>query len=181
MNFHSQPTLRGKLVTLRPLQYEDFESLFLVASDPLVWQMHPEKNRYQREVFEKFFVEAMSSSEGALAVIANSTEKIIGSTRYYKVDPETRSVAIGYTFLGRTYWGDTYNREMKHLMLNYAFQFFDEVHFHIDEFNLISRKAIEKLGAELVDKLEKDPTNGQGKSTLIYQLTKEGFLLKLAR
>src|SRR5689334_5730140 len=67
MPFDLQPTLQGELVLLRPLRSEDSGQLYLVASDPLIWEQHPARDRYKPEVFEVFFRDAMASG-GALLV-----------------------------------------------------------------------------------------------------------------
>ena len=61
MDFSIQPILENSKVRLVPLQETDFEKLYKVASDPLVWEQHPNKNRYEREVFQNFFEGAMIS------------------------------------------------------------------------------------------------------------------------
>ena len=66
--FELQPTLRGKLVELRPLRPQDFDAVFKAASDPLVWEQHPESTRYKAEVFRRFFDGAIES-KGAFAVV----------------------------------------------------------------------------------------------------------------
>jgi RimJ/RimL family protein N-acetyltransferase len=151
--FDLQPLLSDKLITARPLRQDDFEILYAVASDPLVWELHPNKDRYKREVFENFFVGAMKS-KGAFLVKENAAGKVIGSSRFYDFDTEKRTVSIGYTFLGRNYWGKNYNRALKTLMIDHAFQFTDEVYFHIGAVNVRSQKAIEKLGAVKTDEKE---------------------------
>src|SRR5262245_50971968 len=110
--FELQPTLTGKLVELRPLRNEDFADVFKAASDPLIWEQHPEPDRYKREVFQKFFDGAIAS-KGAFAVIERESGKIIGSSRYYDYDRTRREVVIGYSFLERAFWGRQYNPEMK--------------------------------------------------------------------
>jgi N-acetyltransferase len=144
-----QPILENDLVTLNPLQESDFEALHQVASDPLIWEQHPNKNRYQREVFQTFFDGAMES-KGAFLIIDKKSNKVIGSTRFYDLDVSEKSVLIGYTFYGREYWGSTYNPSVKKLMLNYAFRFVDKVYFHIGAQNIRSQKAIERIGASKV-------------------------------
>ncbi len=123
-----QTTLENELVRLIPLQETDFEVLFEVASDPLLWEQHPNKDRYQREVFQIFFEGAMLS-KGAFKIIDKITGKTIGSTRFYDLDVNNKSVLIGYTFYGRAYWGSTYNPQVKKLMLDYAFHFFKQCLF----------------------------------------------------
>ena len=145
MAFDLQPHLQGELVELRPLRPEDFSALYAVASDPLIWEQHPARDRYKPEVFNAFFRESLASG-GALAALECKTGKIIGSSRFYAYDPQVSEVEIGWTFLARAYWGGRYNREMKQLMLRHAFQFVDRVVFLIGPQNIRSQKAIEKLG-----------------------------------
>ena len=141
-----QPCLESDALQLRPLQTDDFEDLFKAASDPLIWEQHPNPLRYQRQEFEKFFTGAMES-KGALAVIDKNINKIIGSSRYYEWEPAERKIFVGFTFITRPYWGGTTNRVMKKLMLDHAFQWVDEVWFHVGKDNWRSRKAMEKIGA----------------------------------
>lgn len=145
--FDLQPTLQNDIIRIEPLQSSDFERLYAVASDPLIWEQHPSPDRYKREVFETFFKAAIESN-GAFLVFDKSDNEVIGSSRYYEYFPEQQSVAIGYTFLCRECWGTTYNRALKTLMLDHAFRFVDNVIFHIGVNNIRSQKAIEKLGAQ---------------------------------
>jgi len=108
MAFDLQPNLKGRLVELRPLRPEDWHALFTVASDPLIWEQHPERDRYEKDVFQVFFREALESG-GAFVVIDRSSQQIIGSTRFYGYDPEKSEIEIGWTFLARKYWGGRYN------------------------------------------------------------------------
>src|SRR5882757_7185526 len=117
-----QPTLDGHLISLRPLHPLDFPALFEAAADPLIWEQHPQRDRYKREVFQVFFDSGIDCN-GALVIIDPESGRIIGSSRYYEYKPEEREVKIGYTFLERAFWGGAFNRELKSLMLEYAFQF----------------------------------------------------------
>ncbi|MCM0606179.1 MAG: GNAT family N-acetyltransferase [Xanthomonadaceae bacterium] len=160
-----QPILKGELIDLQPLTPNDFERLYAVASDPLVWEQHPENTRYKRDVFEKFFKVAIES-QGAFLILDKNTNVVVGSSRYYDFSPEKSEIAIGYTFIARKYWGGVINHELKKLMLSHAFEFMNSVIFHIGEFNLRSRHAIEKIGAKLIDTTDKKTT---------YLLKKEEF------
>src|SRR5688572_5905276 len=102
MSIDFQPTLEGSLLTLRPLRPEDWDELFAVASDPLIWEQHPAKDRCQEPVFRAFFQEALNevnNSGGAFAVIDKAAGRIIGSTRYHGYVAEKSEVEIGWTFL----------------------------------------------------------------------------------
>jgi len=146
MSFDLQPNLKGDLIELRPLRPEDWDDLFAVASDPLIWKQHPESDRYKEEVFRTFFQGALESG-GAFVVIDAKSKQIIGSTRFHGYDPEKSEVEIGWTFLARKYWGGRHNREMKQLMLAHAFQFVENVVFYVGGNNMRSRRATEKIGA----------------------------------
>ena len=163
-----QPTLSNKLITLKPLQEDDFNALFEVASDKLLWEQHPNNNRYKKEVFKDFFDIAIQS-KSAFVVIDNKTNKIIGSSRYYEFNKENSSIIIGYTFISREYWGTVYNRNLKDLMTNYAFQFVNIIHFHVGETNYRSQKAVEKLGAIRIGAL---PDDTSPKTNWLYELKK---------
>ena len=164
-----QPTLIGKLLTLRPLKSDEFESLFKVSADPLLWEQHPANDRYKREVFEGFFKLAIES-KGALAVIDNSSGEMIGSSRFYDLNLANKTVIVGYTFLARKYWGKRYNEEMKSLMLNHAFEYVDTVQFEVGENNTRSQLAMKKIGAKLSGKAVLD-----SKSHLVFKIYKKDW------
>ena len=146
MSFDLQPHLKGKLIELRPLAPDDWDDLFAVASDSLIWEQHPERDRYKEGVFRIFFKDALESG-GAFVIVDRKIQQIIGSTRFYGYDAEKSEIEIGWTFLARKYWGGRYNREMKRLMLAHAFQFVENVVFYVGETNIRSQKAMEKVGA----------------------------------
>ena len=140
-----QPTLTGRHITLRPLAAPDFDELFAAASDPLIWAQHPDPGRGPREGFLPFFDDALKSKGCLVAIDAT---RVVGWSRYTQYAPGER-VTIGYTFLVRSHWGGTTNAEMKRLMLRHAFNDVQEVLFSVAERNVRSRRAVEKLGAEL--------------------------------
>ena len=141
-----QPTLVGELVAVRPLHPHDFDQLYAVAADPLLWEQHPERERWRENVFRAYFDDHLASG-GALAVIERESGDLIGATRYDNYDPEASEVEIGWTFLGRSYWGGIYNSDLKRVMLDHAFQSVETVVFLVDAHNARSRRAVEKIGA----------------------------------
>jgi RimJ/RimL family protein N-acetyltransferase len=145
MSFELQPRIQNELIRLEPLRAEDFEDLYAVASDPLIWEQHPSRDRYQRAVFENFFKGAMESG-GAFRVIDNTNGELIGSSRYSNYEEPKRQIDIGYTFIARSRWARHYNRALKTLMLDHAFKYVDRVIFKVGIHNWRSRKAMEKLG-----------------------------------
>jgi RimJ/RimL family protein N-acetyltransferase len=171
MNFNLQPTLKGKLLELRPLSTEDFDSLFNVASDPLIWEQHPANNRYEKNVFEKFFQDAIHSG-GALVAIDAKNRTIIGSFRYHGYDPNKSEIEIGWTFLARPYWGGVYNKEMKRLMLEHAFKFVNSVIFVVGVKNIRSQRAVLKIGGKRVGTGKDDG----GNKSFIYHILKSDYI-----
>ena len=145
MNFELQPKIQNEIIKIEPLQPGDFELLYAVASDPLIWEQHPQKERYQRAVFEGFFKAAIESG-GAFRVIDAVNGEIIGSSRYHDLNLAESKVEVGYTFIARSRWGGPHNRALKTLMLDHAFRFVDRVIFKVGVNNWRSRKAMEKLG-----------------------------------
>ena len=120
--------------------------LYDVAADPLVWEQHPVKDRYKEDVFRMFFREALESG-GALIAMDAGDGRVIGSSRFNGYSAERSEVEIGWTFLARSHWGGSYNREMKQLMLRHAFRFVNSVIFLVGPQNLRSQRALEKIGA----------------------------------
>jgi N-acetyltransferase len=170
MAFDLQPTLKGELVELRPLRPEDFEDLYAVASDPLIWDQHPVKDRCTEEGFKRFFREAMESG-GALIAIDLKDGRVIGSSRFNGYDQDKREVEIGWTFLARSYWGGSFNGEMKQLMLRHAFRFVDSVIFVVGKQNFRSQNAVQKIGGILVGSR---PDSG-GRDSFVYRITASAF------
>ena len=166
MSFELQPTLKGELLWLRPLRPEDWDELYAVASDPLIWEQHPASDRYKEEVFRGFFREALESG-GALVAVDSKDGRVIGSSRFHGYDEEKIEVEIGWTFLARAYWGGVYNREMKRLMLGHAFRFVESVIFVVGPQNWRSRRAVEKIGAHLVG----GRVAGNGAESVVYRIT----------
>jgi len=171
MSFDLQPHLKGELVELRPLTPEDWDHLFAVASDSLIWEQHPENDRYKEDVFGVFFREALESG-GAFVVIDTNTQQIIGSTRFYGYDPEKSEIEIGWTFLARKYWGGRYNAEMKRLLLNHALKFVENVVFFVGEKNFRSQKAMEKIGAIRIGLVERQYGNHPPARNVKYVIMK---------
>ncbi len=172
MPFDLQPVLKGRLLELRPLRAEDFDALFAVAADPLIWEQHPAQDRYQKDDFRVFFREALESG-GALVAIDTRDGRVIGSSRFHGYDGDKSEVEIGWTFLARSHWGGRYNGEMKQLMLQHAFRFVDRVVFLVGLHNRRSQRAVEKLGGVRVG----SRPDASGHDSIVYEITAAAFTL----
>jgi RimJ/RimL family protein N-acetyltransferase len=146
-----------------------FDELYAAASDPLIWEQHPNPNRYQKEVFESFFEGALESG-GAFIIRDVDTGMAIGSSRFYDYKPLDNELKIGYTFFTRDCWGKGINKQVKTLMLNYAFIFIEKVIFHIGAQNIRSQIAIEKLGAKKVSEEMVAYYNEPDRLNFVYEM-----------
>jgi RimJ/RimL family protein N-acetyltransferase len=170
MPFELQPILKGELIELRPLREDDFEELYAAASDPLIWEQHPQSDRYKEDVFREFFRGAMESG-GAFVVVDSETKRVVGSSRFHSYDEEKSEVEIGWTFLARSHWGGRFNGEMKRLMLGHAFRFVESVVFLVGPENMRSRRAVEKIGGLL----DGSRPNAVGRDSVVYRITASAF------
>jgi RimJ/RimL family protein N-acetyltransferase len=161
--------LSNHLIRLEPLQPSHFNELYEAASDPLIWEQHPNPNRYQKEVFESFFEGALASG-GAFIVRDVDTGKALGSTRFYDFKPLDNEIKIGYTFFSRDCWGKSINKQVKTLLLNYAFIYIEKVIFHIGAQNIRSQIAIEKLGAKKVSEEMVAYYNEPDRLNFVYEM-----------
>jgi len=176
MNFSIQPILENERIKLVPLNPADFESLYLVASDPEIWLQHPNKDRWKKEVFELFFEGAMNS-KGAFKIIDKSTGEIAGCTRFYDYNEADNSILIGYTFYATKYWGTGINPVVKKLMMDYIFQYVGKVLFHAGSTNVRSQIAVTRLGATKIAEQEVAYYGEAPKLNFVYEITKEDFNL----
>jgi N-acetyltransferase len=169
-----QPVLEGELVRLRPLRADDWDALFAVASDPLIWEQHPAHDRWREPVFRAFFDDALAN-KGALVAIDRASGTVIGSSRYQGLEEAGGgSVEIGWTFLARSHWGGTFNHEMKRLMLAHALASIAECRFLVGETNTRSRRALERIGARLTDRSEERiMAGGEVIPHLTYVITRD--------
>ncbi len=164
--FDFQPVLRSDLVELRPLRSEDFDDLYAIAADPLIWEQHPVRNRHEKGIFQVFFREALESG-GALLAIDAETRMVIGSSRFHGYDEQRSEIEIGWTFLARSHWGGIYNGEMKRLMLQHAFRHVNCVVLLVSPRNQRSQRALERVGGIRVG----TRPDGGGRDSFLYRIT----------
>ena len=171
MDFSTQQALENERAILMPLEEKDFDLLYLAASDPEIWKQHPNKDRWKKDVFLRFFEGAMAS-KGAFKIFDKTTGEIVGSTRFYDYNADDDSIFIGYTFYKASSWGTGINQSVKKMMLDYIFQFISKVYFHIGSDNIRSQKAISRLGAVKVDEVSVAYYGEEPKLNFVYRISK---------
>ena len=170
-----QIILENEKVVLSPLTNSDFEALFSVAADPLIWEQHPNPDRWQKEVFKGFFDGAIQSG-GAYKIVDKNNGQVIGSTRMYDYEKENNLIRIGYTFYARSYWGSGLNHEVKKLMMDYLFQFVDIVEYHVGAKNIRSQTSITRLGVKKTGEKEVAYVGEPPRLNFIYQMHKDDWI-----
>lgn len=173
-NFDFQPTLAGALIEMRPFSDDDFEALYAVAADPLIWEVHPIPERCQRAYFRANIDDALAD-KGGLVAIVRATSTIIGFSRYSQAFVGEADMEIGWTFLSRRLWGGQHNRDMKRIMLTHALASFPHVIFRVGKDNLRSRRAMEKIGGVLIPWDETVTALGRDMPFIAYEITRESF------
>ena len=173
--FEIIPPLTNELVVAKSLATSDFDLLYRAASDPLIWEQHPNPNRWQKEAFTNYF-EGAIQSKGALLVKDAASGEVIGSSRFSDWIPETKTISIGYTFFIRRCWGKGYNYALKKLMLDFAFQYADNVTFYVGAVNKRSQISIERFGAKKIGEKELAYYGEAPKLDYVYLISKEQYL-----
>ncbi len=142
------PALLGKHYVLVPIEDSHYETLQeIVLAHPKIYQYTT--LGCTPASFARWFVQAQQHS--AWVVVRSSDKKVVGSTRLYEFDSAVGSVKIGYTWYHPDCRGTGINDEVKYLVLQYIFETLNinRVVFEINTQNKASRRAVEKLGADL--------------------------------
>lgn len=167
--------LSDERVSTSPLAADDFDALFAVAADREIWAIYPAHDRWQEPVFRAFFDEGLAA-RGSILVRDAQTGDVIGHSRFDLDSAMPGEVEIGWTFLARSHWGGAYNRSLKRLMIAHAFALgFEAVIFNVGEDNLRSRRAMEKIGGVLTDRLRVAARGGRDVVHVVYRITPGDF------
>ncbi|KQN26887.1 acetyltransferase [Sphingomonas sp. Leaf33] len=152
----------------------DFGALFAVARDREIWTIHPAHDRWQEPVFRRFFADGLASG-GALVIEDAVSGAIVGSSRFDPARAAPGETEIGWTFLARSHWGGAVNRSVKRLMIGHALATVERVIFLVGEGNARSRRAMEKIGAVLTDRVHDVPLHGGVARHVIYAVDRDRF------
>ncbi|HSF51701.1 MAG TPA: GNAT family protein [Nitrososphaeraceae archaeon] len=172
-------TLAGKYIILRPPLLDDLEGLSKAASDGEVWNSHFSQFPHPNEM-QKYIQEMLDLSSKGLILpfitIDKTSNTIVGTTRYLNIDYENYRLEIGHTWIAKS-WRRTYvNTEAKFLMLQYAFEKLEciAVEIRTDILNMVSRQAIQRLGAKQdgILRYHKIMRDGRIRDTVCYSIIK---------
>lgn len=148
-----ESTLEGNRILLRPLQYTDADALVEAAGDGELWNLTVTVVPSPTTV-DSYLKRALDGRDAGtvlpFVIVLKATGKVIGSTRFWKVDRLNRKLEIGSSWIGASWQKTFVNTEAKYLMLCHAFDVLGcvRVQFTTDENNHTSRNAILRLGAQ---------------------------------
>ena len=174
------PTLENQRVKLSLLDLSNYKHLIDIAQQDNLIQYSP--NDISTPERLKDYVQVAvdgyyHKTTIPFVIYDKKIEAYAGSTRFGLINWKNKVLHIGWTWIGKQFRGTGLNINIKFLMLQYAFETleFDKVEFRIDERNMASRKAVEKIGATLEGILRKDTLMQDGfkRSTCCYGILKE--------
>jgi RimJ/RimL family protein N-acetyltransferase len=175
-----QATLTGSRVTLRPLQRSDRAGMLRAAADGELWNLHV-TSVPSADTIDAWIDRALAGREAGtmLPYVTIVGEEIVGSTRFWKLDRQHRTVEIGHTWIAQSWQRSFVNTEAKLLMLAYAFDdlSMNRVQFMTDANNERSRAAILRLGAVEEGLLRKERImwDGRARDSLLFSITDDDW------
>lgn len=146
-------TLQGPRILLRPLQYIDADALLHAAADGELWNLTVTVVP-SASTIDSYLKKALDGRDAGtvmpFVIVLKDSGEVIGSTRFWKIDPLNRKLEIGSSWIAARWQKSFVNTEAKYLMLRHAFEVLDcvRVQFTTDENNQKSRNAILRLGAQ---------------------------------
>lgn len=166
--WHEPAPMAGPLVSLEPLSLDHVDELYGATRDPDVWTWLSSPQPASRHDLARIVGAALQHPDDrvAWAQIDTATGRAVGTTSFYWINPQHRSLAIGHTFLGKDWWGSGINAEAKLFLLRRAFETLGarRVLFRADSRNVRSQEAIERLGATREGVFRQDRVRPDGSS-----------------
>ncbi len=151
-NLPNNLVLKGATVSLEPMSLKHVDALITAASSGELWNLPytgvPRPNE-MRDVVNAAVMQRESGAQFPFVVRLNRNQEIVGTTRYYYIEPANRNLSIGYTWYAQHCHKTSVNTESKFLLLSHAFEKMGciSVQWHTDHRNQRSQAAIRRLGA----------------------------------
>ncbi len=173
-------TLENERVKLSLLDLSNYKHLIEIAQQDKLIQYSP-NDISTPETLKEYVQTAVDGyyhkTSIPFVIYDKQTQTYAGSTRFGLINWKNKVLHIGWTWIGKEFQGTGLNSNIKFLMLQYAFETleFDKVEFRVDERNMASRIAVEKIGATLEGILRKDTLmlDSFKRSTCCYGILKE--------
>ena len=171
-------TLQGPHARLEPLSHEHAEGLREATRDGELWRLWytavPSPEGMTAEIDRRLGLQRAGSM--LPWTVFDAAGRIVGMTTYMNVDAANRRVEIGSTWYAAGVQRTPLNTQCKRLLLAHAFEQLDciAVEFRTHRFNTQSRRAIERLGAQLdgILRAHQISPNGTLRDTAVYSITR---------
>ena len=171
--------LQTDRVILRPIVLEDYNAFKKLTSDESMWLYFTSDLSVPSEL-KKWVDQAVSDLDKgtriAFTMMDKSSNKVVGSTSIGNISARDRRAEIGWTWLGKEYWGSGINDDAKHLLVNYVLETldFERVEFKTDVLNMPARGALRRIGAveEGILRSHTLMTHSRRRDTIYYSILK---------
>lgn len=176
--FAAPVALSGHGIRLEPLRPAHADALLAAAGDGRLWDLHytgvpgPDPGSVADYVRE-----ALAGRDAGTMLpfaVRDAAGDVVGSTRFYDIDPAVPTLAIGYTWYAARAQRTRVNTACKRLLLGHAFDALRAcaVYFHTSHLNLRSQAAIERLGAHRdgVLRHHRRHRDGSLRDTFVYSI-----------
>jgi RimJ/RimL family protein N-acetyltransferase len=183
-DFTNDYILENDIALLRPLNEKDKEHLFYFSlNEPEIWkyslvQANGEENLNS---YIKLALEAREQKkEYPFIVYDKRTGEYAGSSRFYDIQTQNKSLQLGYTWYGKKFQGTGLNKHCKYLLLSFAFEKMgvERVEFRADIRNEKSIAAMKSIGCVVEGVLRKNCITARGEcrdSIILSILSEEWF------
>ncbi len=147
--------LEDNRVLLRPLQQQDYDLLLPFAlNEPDLWQyslVSPAGRDGLQHYMDLTFKARNDGKEYPFIVFDKKTNEYAGSTRFYDINNDFRTLQLGYTWYGKKFHGTGINKHCKFLLLQFAFEDMNmiRVEFRADNNNARSVAAMKSIGCKV--------------------------------
>jgi RimJ/RimL family protein N-acetyltransferase len=177
MSWPQPVVLQGPHARLEPLSREHAEGLREATRDGELWRLWytavPSPQGMAEEIERRLGLQ----SQGSMLpwTVFDDAGRIVGMTTYMNIDAANRRVEIGSTWYARSAQRGALNTQCKRLLLAHAFEALHciAVEFRTHRLNTQSRRAIERLGAQLDGVLRAHQLGPGGllRDTAVYSIT----------
>ncbi|AOW09631.1 GNAT family N-acetyltransferase [Flavobacterium gilvum] len=147
--------LEDEMVFLRSLQLSDFENLLDISlNEPETWEYSLVRAN-GKENLENYIRLALKAKENKtefpFIVFDKKSGKYAGSTRFYDINLQFKTLQLGYTWYGKDFRGTGLNKHCKYLLLQFAFETLgiERVEFRADNNNQRSIAAMKSIGCKV--------------------------------
>ena len=150
--FSEQTILEDDVVLLRPLQLSDVENLLEISeNEPETWEYSLVRANGKANLINYIQIAIEAKAKGTefpFIVLDKKSGKYAGSTRFYDINFNFKTLQLGYTWYGKAFRGTRLNKHCKFLLLQFAFETLgmERIEFRADNNNLRSIAAMKSIG-----------------------------------